>query len=145
MCIKGYIQYQMSTELAFFRFLKKLPDKERNLYLWLNCYREVLVKFNNAEEHVQKEVETLMGELFEPEINKVIELGNISAKQVSVPNEVKYPNLAQADIKFDEKLGSWGSSFSDEESEPETEITFLVPPPPPRSSSLTPTTEKKVI
>ena len=111
----------MASELAFFRFLRKLPEKDRNLYLWLNSYREGLARFNNCPPEIQNEVQSLLEELFEPEINKVVELPNTPIfdthhRKDRAERSISKPKpLAKIDAELDEKLGPWVSSSSDDD------------------------------
>lgn len=109
----------MSSEIAFFRFLKSLPRKERNLYLWLNCYREQLSKSDNLEAELRNEMQSLLKELFETEIKPSEDnlISEIKPKSSPKPAaKVRYPHIDKAERELDEKLGSWASSFSDDDS-----------------------------
>lgn len=134
----------MSTELNFFRFLKKLPSHDRTLYILLQYYRDSLIRFNDLNGECQLEAVSALSDVFEPDIlnllqtrTGVVELTTpvppiyeairneraevSSTSSTLLNNKVdKLAVIRSIDKQFDDNLGEWGSSFSnsDDSEEP---------------------------
>jgi hypothetical protein len=124
----------MSAELNFFRFLKKLPPHNRNLYILLQSYRDCLSKFNNLDTESQLEAFSVLSEVFETDIINLIEshtglvespnpaspiyeaIRNERAEVSKSSSNINKPDrlavIKSIDKQFDDTLGEWGSSFS---------------------------------
>lgn len=105
----------------FFRFLQKLPKRDRNLYLILNQYHETMAKFNSVGDiSLWNQIEELAHQ-FEEDILVVVNTTNPPIydahhrKEDAEPSIPRPKPLAKTDVEFDEKLGAWASSFSESE------------------------------
>lgn len=116
----------MSTEVTFLRFLKKLSYRDRKLYILLESYRSALTKYNDADELLQTEASSLLSAFFETEIYKLLESSvnppiyeshrnDRAERSVSLKKPDKLSLIRDIDKQFDEKIGEWASSFSDDE------------------------------
>lgn len=118
----------MASELQFFRFLSTLPSHERNLYIWLDYYRQCLAHGDNLAISKQSELYSILDNIFMPEINKLAK--HTHATKTAPRTDSR---LIGIDTEIDEKLGDWASSFSDTDESLEEEEAPL---PPARGSSL---------
>lgn len=106
----------------FVRFLEKLAPRERNFFLLMDTYRDSFSKYNisDATEH------SSVQEFFEAEILRILESeppiydtnrkrDEMAERSVSVQRDTNLKAVLEADRLFDENLGEWASSFSDDD------------------------------
>lgn len=97
----------MSNHQRFYGFLGGLSYKDRTYYLLMSNYWQCL----NGN-HNQTTINSI-ADMFENDINQIL----ITLPQVNIPPQLNTfrainENIIKLDGKFNEKLGSWASSFS---------------------------------
>jgi hypothetical protein len=122
-------------ELPLIRFLKSLPQKQRNFYLLMNAYNltlnELGDRYPDNDNDSKQEGVKLISEFFETEISRLLETSSSpfyesqttrnEKAEKSIPDKLNIIDQMNAvnlaDDEFDEKLGKWASSFSDSDDE----------------------------
>jgi hypothetical protein len=120
-----------SPDAIFICFLKKLPQRERNFYILMKSYRQSLDELNKCDLSTMKDGFDVLSDCFEGEINRILEnsksaiyenqaMRNEDAEQstsgkLNIIDDMQ--GLKFIDDQFDKKLGTWASSFSDEDDE----------------------------
>lgn len=107
----------MAAQLTFFQYLSTLPNNERNLYIWLDAYKQTLKQGESLNDEKRDELYSILNDIFTPEIDKLTI--RKSAQQQHSPKVDVMFNKIDADI--DEKLGGWASSFSSDSWETSTD------------------------
>ena len=124
----------MTSELRLLKYVKKMPSKERCIYLLMNAYREALIRTDTMDSHIREDAAKLISEIYEEEINELLETPSIyikhdppENKQIdkkdSSENKQDRSIIKVIDKQFDEKLGRWDlSSTSSTSSEDEDNL-----------------------
>lgn len=106
----------MSADLIFLQFLKSLPVKERSFFILMQSYERILTKIDASVDPCKHDAFKIASEVYESEITRCLKDLSITPLSVaSKPIVHAIPAIKIADKKFDEKLGEWCSSFSDED------------------------------
>lgn len=119
---------QHKEELKIFSLLKTLPAKERNFYFMMQAYEHALTNLNNYNDKERVEPSKLISEFFINEITRILshkspvynsqDTQNDHAEKSETVDKIQVIEVMQAikatDSHFDDKLGQWASSFSNE-------------------------------
>lgn len=127
----------MSAEHDFISFIEELPEQEQIMILLVDSFRTTYLKYSTASEPTKDLILPKLKMTFKYVLDKMrddipVYKDNTNAEKSTSKPAVERPKpaekstskrpkfidapdpLAKLDIKLDEKLGDWGSSFSND-------------------------------